>query len=368
MSPLASLGGVGDGRLVAWGEGLLAAQALLFVVLLGAVIVVALARWWQRRRAHRVEVARDRLANALTQTGALAQPLLAELSALPASLQEQLVLEFGRTLRGDALERLRAMGRHLGLVARARRACGSRLWWRRLQGARLLGAFDHDCPALRRLLDDPNPTVRVEVLHWAAGRADAQVVQALVDRLVDPERLCRFTVRDSLLHLGPPAAVALADLLGRDDVDASDGSLLVDALLVARGLAHPVLLDPVLALAGHAAADVRARAIHVLGAIGSERAVVCIVAALDDVEAVVRQAAARAIGELGHWDAAMALAARLGDPSFPVRREAALSLRRLGSVGVLVLRRACGDANPFVADMSRQVLDLPDSVFHRVAA
>jgi HEAT repeat protein len=89
---------------------------------------------------------------------------------------------------------------------------------------------------------------------------------------------------------------------------------------------------------------------------------------LADANAAVREAAARAIGEIGHWSAASALARCLGDPSFPVRRESALALRRLGSVGVLILRRAREDDNPFVVDMATQVLDLPDSVFHRMAA
>ena len=357
-----------DDRLLVWGRWLLALQSALFAMLLGAVILAAVVRWVQRARLRRLTVAQDRLARELTAVGPVSRVLLAQLSALPSALQERLVLEFGRTLRGASLERLRSVGRHLGLAARATRACDSRWWWRRLHGVRILGALDQDCPALRRLLADPHPTVRVEALHWAAGRADEQVVSALVERLVDPERLCRFTVRDSLLHLGQPAAVALAALLERDDVIRQAGALLEDALVVARGLAQPVLLAPVLALTSHPDASVRARAVHVLGAIGSEQAVTVVVQALHDPASAVRQAAARAIGELGHWDGALALASHLGDTSFPVRREAALSLRRLGSVGVLVLRRARSDANPFVADMASQVLDLPDSVFHRVAA
>jgi hypothetical protein len=33
-----------------------------------------------------------------------------------------------------------------------------------------------------------------------------------------------------------------------------------------------------------------------------------------------------------------------------------------------VLRRAKHSSNPFAVDMATQVLDLPDSVFHRIAA
>jgi len=205
--------------------------------------------------------------------------------------------------------------------------------------------------------------VRVEVLHWAAGRADGQVIDALVARLVDPARLCRFTVRDSLLRVGQPAASALVQFLERDDSVA-----LADALFVARGLAQPELVAPAIRLCGHAQPIVRARAVAVLGALGGDAAAAVLLERLHDDEAAVREAAARAIGAIGHWGGASALAERLLDTSFPVRREAAISLRRLGSVGVLVLRRAKQSSNAFAVDMATQVLDLPDSVFHRMAA
>lgn len=358
-----------DASLVEAGTRLLVAQLVLFACLVaGVLLAAAVGRWWRARHQRQLAEARDVLTRCLLHDAHGAPADLARLAALPWRVREALALEFGRTLRGVSVRRLSAIGARLGLVARAAAQCGSRWWWRRLQGARVLGALDHDCPPLRTLLDDPHPTVRAEVLHWAAGRADGNVIAALVERLVDPARLCRFTVRDSLLRLGPPAADALAALLARDDLVTAHDPLLADALLVARGLAQPVLLDPVLVLCEHPTALVRARATSVLGAIGGDRAATMLLQRVRDEDASVREAAARAIGEIGHWDGAATLAERLADPAFPVRRESALALRRLGSVGVLVLRRARGDANPFVADMATQVLDLPESVFHRLAA
>jgi len=352
-----------DGLLLTLGLRVLAVETGLATGLVLLVLLAASAgEWWRRRRARHVAAARTVVARLLTSEAPAAADE-ATLRAVSAGVQEALVLEFGRAVRGISVERLRVLGHRLGITARAAERCASHFWWRRLQGARLLGALDHDCAALRARLDDRHPTVRAEVLHWAAGRADGQVIEALVARLVDPARLCRFTVRDSLLRVGQPAASALVQFLEREDSIA-----LADALFVARGLAQPELVAPAIRLCGHPQPLVRARAIAVLGALGGDAAASVLLERLEDHEATVREAAARAIGEIGHWSGASALAERLEDTSFPVRRESAISLRRLGSVGLLVLRRAKHSSNPFAVDMATQVLDLPDSVFHRIAA
>jgi HEAT repeat protein len=73
----------------------------------------------------------------------------------------------------------------------------------------------------------------------------------------------------------------------------------------------------------------------------------------------VRAEAAAALGRLGDWESAGALAERLRDPAWVVRSGAALALRALGSPGTLYLRRTLTDRDPFAADISRQVLELP---------
>jgi len=355
---------IGNDPLLAFGTRLLAVEVGLAITLMLAVVFGGAAtQWWRERRAVQQARARDVLSRLLIATSPVGRRDIATLQRLPFPVREALVLEFGRTVRGESIDRLARVASAIGLTRRAVHSCASRFWWRRLAGARLLGVLDYNGPALRALLDDPDPTVRSEVLHWAASRADSQVIDSLVARLTDPARLCRFTVRDSLLRLGHPAAVALEKFLERHDPSA-----LADGLLVARGLAQPNLLAPALRLSAHADALVRARAVAVLGTLGGESAAAILVERLHDDDTGVREAAARAIGEVAHWRAASALAERLTDASFPVRREAGLALRRLGSVGVLLLRRARTSNNPFAVDMASQVLDLPESVFHRMAA
>lgn len=336
------------------------AFAVLFTLLLTASAAVG--RW--RRARHEVRCARGRdvVVRAITQAHERLDGI-AEFAQLPWPVQHELVLDFGGSLTGAGLARLASLGLGAGVTLQAERRCDSRWWWRRLSGARVLTALDHDCAAMRRLLHDPDVVVRAQALVWAAGRSDQPVIDELVSRLADPERLCRFTVQDSLLRLGRPAASSLGRFLARRDQPG-----LVDGLAVARGLAQPALLEPILGLADHPNDHVRASVAAALGVLGGELAVQALTGLLDDTSPRARAAAARALGNIGSWQCCPTLLRLLGDTHWPVRRECALALRRMGGVGTLSLRRALHAENPFAADMARQVLDLPESVYHRVAS
>jgi hypothetical protein len=49
-----------------------------------------------------------------------------------------------------------------------------------------------------------------------------------------------------------------------------------------------------------------------------------------------------------------------------VRQRAGLALKAIGAPGIITLRQALEDPDPFARDMARQVLDLPGSAL-RVA-
>ncbi|HEX8674515.1 MAG TPA: HEAT repeat domain-containing protein, partial [Longimicrobium sp.] len=99
----------------------------------------------------------------------------------------------------------------------------------------------------------------------------------------------------------------------------------------------------------------------VVGAVQPPECDTVLAGLLSDADPGVRAAAAAALGRIGHWPSAPAVARLLRDPVFPVRRAAGLALRVLGSPGMLLLGRYRADADPFAADMARQVLDLPDA-------
>lgn len=335
-------------------------------LVVGFVLALALSAGSARVRVARRERRRETGRLVLARTIARHHDSLEgldEFVELPWVVQQELVREFGGALTGSARNRLSHLGRRSGVAQRAERLCQSRYWWKRLAGARVLTALDHDCAAMRPLLNDPNPTVRAQAIVWAAGRVDESIIAELVAHLADDERICRFTVQDSLLRLGRPAATVLARALTNPEWPG-----LADGLFVARGLAHPELLEPTLALTQHAREDVRARSAGVLGVLGGEKAVDALVHQLQDPAWTVRAAAAHSLGDLNAWGACPSLLSLMGDTNWPVRRESALALRRMGGLGLLALRRALTSENTFTADMARQVLDMPEVITHRVTA
>ena len=340
------------------------AGAELTLVIGIALLVVGHGMWMriaQARRRPLIQRGHEVLAAAAIGD---AEPADVEwLRTLSVELQLHLCSEVAPFLRGEGQARLTALAASLGLLARAEADCRSRRWSRRLRGARMLSALGGGEAVMKPLLHDSHPTIRAQATAWAVDHAAPEVIEELLERLNDRDRLCRFTTQDALLRMGTPVAEPLARYLDRcGGADAEAG------LRVAEGLAHPVLLVPVLALSRDGFPPTRARAIAVLGRLGGEAGVRALERGLADPEPKVRASAARAIGKLGHWPAAPVLARLLRDSAYPVRRESALALRRLGGPGMLLLRRSLGDRNPFAADMARQVLDLPNTVYGTVSA
>jgi len=279
---------------------------------------------------------------------------LALLRSLPLRLQVRLVVELASSIAGPQKEYLVGLADEIGLVRAAERLCRSRLWWRRLRGIRLLTVLGGGGAIVPALLDDRHPLVRAEAAVWAAAHPDPGVIGRLLRLLPDPASLCRFSVRDSLLRMGPAASAALLHYL-----EANSGPVLVPALEVAAGLADPSFFPVAVRLCDAPEPGVRRGAAELVGAIGGSEAIDTLTGLLRDPDAGVRAAAAAALGKLGHWPAAGTLAGLLRDPAWAVRREAGLALRALGSPGQLFLRRALADEDRFAADMARQVLDLP---------
>jgi HEAT repeat protein len=138
------------------------------------------------------------------------------------------------------------------------------------------------------------------------------------------------------------------------------------AIQVAVVLSDASFVPAALGLSTHTDPTVRRSAAQLLARTGGQRAAAALVRLIRDPDASVRAGAAAGIGVLGHWPAAPALAIALEDESWDVRSAAAGSLRRLGPAGRIYLRRAVGGPDQFAADISRQVLEFPDSALRTV--
>ena len=351
--------------LLAWvalveGLGIFALAGLMLIHALGL-------SWLEKRSRLRVEGARARLfANleapqalqeALQEAPAIFPPKISEegfehLRALTREQQLHLFSQIMPNLKGSRQSALTRLAGEIGLIDWAESLCNSRFWWRRLKGIRLLTLLDGGEDMVPDLLQDIHPAVRRQAVEWAAAHSTASIIGCLLKMLDNPQDPARFSIQDSLLRMGYPAAEPI-----REALNSSTASNLAGVLEVAIGLASPRFLTPALELCGNQDPSVRALAAKLLGALGGGEAAEVLTGMLSDQEAQARQAAA--LGKLGHWPAATAVAGLLRDPVWEVRREAGLALRDFGAPGFLILRRSLGDEFAPAADMAKQVLDIP---------
>ena len=307
----------------------------------------------QKQFLRDVTVARESLNRLLTR-GTINLEDIDTLRQVPRDAQVTAFLEASRNLTGAGKERLRFVAGEVSLLDRARKLCVSGLWTRRLRGARVLARMDVADPLIETLLADPNPAVRAQAAEWAATHPAPSVISIMLTMLADPATQARFAVQDALLRMGATAADPLASFL-----ETHSGLPAESGLRVAESLAEPRFLPAALRHSASEEVGVRTAAANLLGAIGGPAAAERLVALLKDPDSLVRAAAAHGLGRMQHWPAAAQLAECLRDSAWRVRRDAGLALRAIGAPGALFLRRALKGNDPFAADMSQQVLDLP---------
>jgi len=321
--------------------------------------------WYRRWSQPLVTDARTALVEALVSTPTvsdvevapvLSSEQLQHARRLPMSLQVRLLHDLARNLKGVGRLQLALVAEDLGLLFHAEFQCRSRFWWRRLQGARLLALIGTGDEVMPSLLHDPEPVVRAQVADWATSHPVPEVIAGLFELLEDDESFSRFAVQDALLRMGGFSVEPLIRY-----IYSHSGRSVEAALVVAIGLADSRFLPAALLRCRDASPEVRALAATLVGALGGTEGVEVLIKLLGDPAAQVRAAAARALGKLAHWRAAPTLVTLLRDPYWIVRREAGLALRALGAPGILFLRRALSDRDPFAADMAHQVLDLPET-------
>lgn len=334
--------------------GLVVAEVLLAV--LAVAVLVGRGGWLSARR----RIQGPRLARAARTIAAAAEgrapdrAAVADLARLPRAAQILAFAHLGDNLVGAQKQGLCRIADQAGLIEKAEEWCTARRWGQRLRGARLLTLLEGGQDVVPRLLDDPRPEVRAQAAQWAGAHPKAESIDRLLTMLGDPETLCRFTVKDALLRVGRPAIEPLLRHLTE-----AHGDPAAEALELAAGIADSRFLRPALTHCRASHVQTRSKAAALAGAIGGAEATAALTELLRDEAPEVRSSSAKALGRLRHWPAAGALAECLRDQAWNVRLAAALSLRGLGAAGVLVLRRAMTDADPFARDMACQVLELP---------
>ena len=319
-------------HLLAWVAAVLGLLATICATVVLGVTAIRLRD--DRDAAPLVTRGREMLARAMID-GRMAPEDEAFLRQVERRLLIRLFVRLAPSLGGDSRTELRRMARGFGLQDMGVRLARSRLWWRRLRGARLLTAVGGGEEVVPGLRADRVPAVRAQAAEWLAEYGGVDAPDQLADLLDDPNPLCRFTSKHGLARLGPGTIGAV-----RGHLASPSSGLRAAALQVAIRMPDPILLPRTLELAGDGDPRVRALAAELLAKLGGELASSQLVVLLSDDQSRVRRAACEGLGILGDVTTGPRLAQLLDDPVWEVRNHAARALRGLGAPGELLLRRA----------------------------
>lgn len=214
----------------------------------------------------------------------------------------------------------------------------SRLWWRRLDAARILSvvgrAEDRDC--LRRLLADRHPAVQSAATSALGRVADARMISLVLDEIPRQSFVVRFYQINALRDLWHLTIPALVERLR----PSAPPRMLESWVNLAEAIADPACLASVLPLASHEDADVRLAAARALKKYFHTDSVPALQTLMADADWRVRGQAARGLGALSARDAIPQLSAALGDRIWWVRFRSGLALAQLGEPGRKALREA----------------------------
>lgn len=325
-----------------------AAAAALMLYLCFGIGVDAL----ERSRAREEREAMDVLSRALYADKDALGPMLVELRSISNRVLFALALHI--PLHFDDLLSQRLLDIIGATTARQkiRRMTRSRLWTRRVRGARLSLILPDADDVTERLLGDPRAPVRAAVIEALGVEQIARFAPQLISALEDRSKSVRFTAQQALLRgdgrLVAPVAHALPEL---------EGDTIERCLEVASNLRDPRLLTIVREFADSPNPRARKLVAQATPFGVPDHQLYFLVTLLNDDDPGVRVAAIESISRLrADWLAGQ-LGTAMTDRSWEVRRAAGAALARLDSVGLLVLRRTLSGDDPYAHDMARQVLD-----------
>ena len=236
--------------------------------------------------------------------------------------------------RAAMLERASAMGVPALLEARLL----SRSAQTRLSAVETLSLFPQYGKRVERVLDDPNPDVRLGAALALAQRDDAPPPSLIVEKLrigcEERSLLLVSMMRDLAEH----DAGAVAGLLFEKDVPYEAKVAATDALAIVGPRYAPLLAYMASDSAGES--DLQPRIYRALGRLGHPSGRDTILNGLKSEEWPVRASAAEAAGKSGLAEAADTLGELLADENWWVRFRAGEALLRIGPRGLAVLHAA----------------------------
>ena len=278
---------------------------------------------------------------------------------------DQLTMHVATRLTPEHLSQLARQLREDRWVRRILGQSTSRLWWRRLDAARLLAAVGsvRDRQLLRALLADEHAAVQAAASICLTRISDLALVEHVLDTLhtrppivrVFQLRILRetwkYTVPALLERLLPTAPLAKLQVW----------------IALAESLGDARCLATLIGFRNHPVTEIRISAARALRRYMHADAEAVLREMMKDDDWRVRAQAARGLGALGATGAIADLSNALLDRAWWVRFRAALSLAQLGEAGRRSLRTARERVDRYAADMASMVSGLSDGAVVELA-
>ena len=262
-------------------------------------------------------------------------------------------------LDGRTLSRIRALYEQLNLRNYGIKLAYSRVWWRRLEGARLLGATSGEAVAevLMELVTDDNPVVRLAAVRSLGRIRHTRAIRPLLDMLSKAEQMSRRQLAQTLIAFGSDVQPYLKEIL-REEMDAHGDPSFLATILEVLALTGDASSEPEVQLAiASTQLEVRIAAYKAAALLHLPLEPTVLVSGLEDDAWQVRAQAAVAAGKLKETRVIEELGACLSDRSWWVRSNAGNALFSCGKPGVEMLEEIVATSgDPFARDMALRTL------------
>ncbi len=254
----------------------------------------------------------------------------------PRTLVSLELEQYAMMLGGDALSKLRALYERLDLTRLGLKLSGSSLWWRRLEGIRLLGVTGGGdvVDVLVDGLRDNHAIVRLAAARSLGRIRSPKAIKPMLEIMTETQKLSRRQLAQTLVAFGPVTHPALRQIVAEADERETDQRFVATALevlaITGDHESGPVIRDALLSdnMEVRIAAFKSVVILHL--PLSSEE----LIRGLTDSEWPVRAQAAIASGKVGSEAILDPLGNCLTDQSWWVRQNAGAALYELGPKGI----------------------------------
>ncbi|MDJ0761930.1 MAG: HEAT repeat domain-containing protein [Myxococcota bacterium] len=262
-------------------------------------------------------------------------------------------------LGGDALAKIRALYERLNLRNYGIKLSHSWVWWRRLEGVRILGAAGgHDIvDVLLDSLSDRHAVVRLAAARSLGRTKNPRAIEPILGIMAESKQLSQRQLAQTLVAFGPAAYPALRRIVRQGARAPSDHRFIAMALEMLALTGDIESSREIRAALTSENIEVRIAGYKSAMLLHIPLLVTDLTQGLGDDEWPVRAQAALAAGKTGDPAIVKKLGECLSDRSWWVRNNAATALHQLGMTGLNELEHIrLNSQDAFARDMATRIL------------